>query len=78
MLVITRKYDESAVIDIGGKTLEVTVVKLPRKDSVRLCFNGPKDFHIRRKELLPREGMDEDHEIQTNQIALGQSSSDGV
>ena len=67
MLVITRKYDESAVIEINGKSLEVTVVKLPKKDSVRLCFDGPRDFHIRRKELLPREGNDANKENKTEQ-----------
>jgi sRNA-binding carbon storage regulator CsrA len=51
MLVITRKYDESAVIEIGGKVLELTISKVSKKDSVRLCFDGPMDFHIRRKEL---------------------------
>ena len=55
MLVLTRKYDESAVIEIGGKVLELTVVELPKQNSVRLCFDGPLDFHIRRKELLEKE-----------------------
>ena len=63
MLVITRKYDESAVIEIGGKVLELTITKIPRKDSVRLCFDGPLDFHIRRKELPQREDEGADKEV---------------
>ena len=55
MLVITRRYDEPAVIEIGGKTLEVTIVKIPKKDSVRICFDGPRDFQIKRKELMEKE-----------------------
>jgi len=67
MLVITRKYDESAVIEIGGKVLELTISKVSKKDSVRLCFNGPLDFHIRRKELLQKEEADADKENKTEQ-----------
>ena len=76
MLVITRKYNQGAVIEIGGKTLTVTVSKAQNKSGcVRLVFDGPRDFHVLRQEL-EREVKDVGVGFDTQ--GLGESSSDCV
>jgi len=49
MLVLTRKINESIIID-GG--IEVMVVQV-RGNRVRLGFRAPADVSIQRKERLP-------------------------
>lgn len=48
MLVITRKSDESIIID---GTIEVVVVAIT-KDGVRLGINAPKEIQVHRREVF--------------------------
>ena len=48
MLVITRKLDQSIVID---GHIEVTVVGIT-KDGVRLGINAPKEIQVHRREVF--------------------------
>ncbi len=48
MLVITRKADESIVIN---GNIEVTIVGITR-DGVRLGINAPRDVQIHRREVF--------------------------
>jgi carbon storage regulator len=50
MLILSRKYGESVVID-GGIT--VTVIKM-KGNVVQLGFDAPKEVSIRRSELQKR------------------------
>jgi len=54
-LVATRTVDEgnnSVDIECNGMHLLVKVIKVNRNGSVKLIFDGPRDFFIFRKELL--------------------------
>ena len=52
-LVISRKPQESFVIDCNGVQVQITLVEI-RNDKSRLAIVAPKDVHILRSEL--REG----------------------
>ena len=55
MLVLTRKRNESAVLDLGdGRTVCVTVLEI-RGTRVRLGIEAPRDINVVRDELLDRE-----------------------
>ena len=54
MLVLSRKTDESIVID--GR-IEVTVVQI-EGGRVRLGITAPREVAIRRSELPPREDLE--------------------
>jgi carbon storage regulator CsrA len=49
MLVLTRRRDETIVVEHAGEILEVTVVYLGG-NKVRLGFTGPASFAIARVE----------------------------
>lgn len=51
MLIITRKADESIIIN---DNIEITVVEVT-KDKVKLGFNAPQEVKIKRKELYVTE-----------------------
>ena len=50
MLVITRKENDSIVIETEGGLIEITVMELGRQ--ARLGISAPKSCHIWRKELF--------------------------
>jgi carbon storage regulator CsrA len=52
-LVISRKPQQSFVIDCNGVQVQITLVEI-RNDKSRLAIVAPKDVHILRSEL--REG----------------------
>ena len=64
MLVLSRKRDESIVID---ENIVVTVIEV-RGDKVRLGIQAPRDVPIHRSEILatisPATAPVEGHEIQ--------------
>jgi carbon storage regulator CsrA len=49
-LVISRKPQESLVIDCNGVKLQITIVEI-RNDKSRLAIVAPRDVHIVRSEL---------------------------
>ena len=49
-LVISRKPQQSFVIDCNGVQVQITLVEI-RNDKSRLAIVAPKDVHIRRTEL---------------------------
>lgn len=49
MLIISRKEQESVILDFGGETVEVTVTEIGRQ--VRLGITAPAGCKILRKEL---------------------------
>jgi carbon storage regulator CsrA len=49
-LVISRKPQESLVIDCNGVKLQITLVEI-RNDKARLAIVAPRDAHILRSEL---------------------------
>jgi carbon storage regulator CsrA len=49
-LVISRKSQESLVIDCNGVQVQITLVEI-RNDKARLAIVAPRDAHIRRTEL---------------------------
>lgn len=51
MLVLSRKCEESLIIDGDEGTIEIKVVQI-NGDKVRLAVDAPKNFKILRKELL--------------------------
>jgi carbon storage regulator len=57
MLVITRKKDESVIIEVpaeavaGGKTIEIAVLETS-KDKVKLGVNASREVKIIRSELV--------------------------
>ena len=54
MLVLSRRYDESVVIEHKGEKIEIMVVSLFKKgNSVQLGFKGNKGcWKVKRKELV--------------------------
>jgi carbon storage regulator CsrA len=56
MLVLTRRWDETIIVDHAGETLEIKVVYLGG-NKVRLGFTGPASFAIARDDTVrrPRE-----------------------
>jgi carbon storage regulator CsrA len=56
MLVLTRRLNETIIVDHSGETLEITVVYLGG-NKVRLGFTGPASFAIARDDVIrrPRE-----------------------
>ncbi len=51
MLVISRKTNESVIID---DNIEITVLETS-KDKIKIGINAPKDVKIKRKELFVTE-----------------------
>ena len=51
MLVITRKPDESIIVQIGDATVEITVLE-SSKERVKVGVNAPREVKIIRKELI--------------------------
>jgi carbon storage regulator len=51
MLVISRKIDESIVIEAGNDKIEITVLETS-KDRVKLGVAAPREVKIMRNELL--------------------------
>lgn len=52
MLVLSRKKNESIIIDLGnGKTINLMVVEI-RGDKVRLGIDAPKEVPINRAEVV--------------------------
>jgi carbon storage regulator CsrA len=49
-LVISRKPQESLVIDCNGVQVQITLVEI-RNDKARLAIVAPRDAHILRSEL---------------------------
>jgi len=49
-LVISRKPQESLVIDCNGVQVQITLVEI-RNDKARLAIVAPRDVHILRSEL---------------------------
>ena len=50
MLVLSRKKNESIVIDVGDKLITVTVVEV-RGDKVRLGIEAPREVPVHRQEV---------------------------
>jgi carbon storage regulator len=51
MLVITRRTDESVIVESGGQTIEVVVLETG-KDKVKLGVKASREVKIIRSELL--------------------------
>jgi len=51
MLVLTRKLNESIIID-GGITVTITAID---RNRVRIGISAPRDVSIQREELLVRD-----------------------
>ena len=51
MLVITRKTNESILIEADGKSIEIVVLETTR-DRVKLGVDAPREVKIVRSELL--------------------------
>ena len=49
MLVLTRSYEQSVIID---GDIRVTVLGIDRRGTVKLGFEAPEDVNIVREELL--------------------------
>jgi carbon storage regulator len=54
MLIVTRKTDESIVIETGHETLEIKVLETA-KDRVKIGVDAPREVKIIRNELLIAE-----------------------
>jgi carbon storage regulator len=52
MLVLTRRIEESVIID---GDIEVTVLRVDRNGTVRLGFEAPEEVDIVREELLEKD-----------------------
>lgn len=68
MLIITRKENESIILDINGTIIEITVADIGKQ--VRLGIAAPKECKIWRKELYAT--------ILENRQALSDASSENV
>ena len=55
MLVVTRKADESFVINVQGTAVTVRVLETHR-GHVSIGVDAPREWNIRRSELLPLMG----------------------
>lgn len=53
-LQITRRLDEQVVITIDGKELRLTVEEF-RGNSVRLSFQGDREFQVYREEIADKK-----------------------
>lgn len=51
MLVLTRKVSESVTVKCCGHTLNITLSKIRQNGEVKIAFDGPMAFHIKRGEL---------------------------
>ncbi|MCL1789555.1 MAG: carbon storage regulator [Oscillospiraceae bacterium] len=54
MLVITRKLNESIIIQAGDTKIEIAVLDTA-KDKVKIGVNAPREVEIVRKELIIAE-----------------------
>lgn len=48
MLIVTRKINESIIID---ENIEITIIKAS-KDKVKIGISAPKEINVARKELV--------------------------
>lgn len=56
MLVLSRKKDETIVIDQPGcEPIKITVVRIDNKNKVRLGIEAPKNVAVMRQELVNKE-----------------------
>lgn len=53
MLVLSRKKDESIEIDIGGRLVRITIVRIEDK-KVRVGIDADKEVTVLRSELVSR------------------------
>ncbi len=60
MLTLTRKENESIILEIGEEKIEVIVAASRRDHSVRLAIKASDNVNIIRKELLENEKNDKD------------------
>ena len=51
MLVLTRKVDESVILDVGETQIVVKIVQV-RGKQIRVGFECPKHVKIHRQELM--------------------------
>jgi carbon storage regulator len=51
MLVITRKTNESIIIQAGDKTIEIAILDVS-KEKVKIGVNAPREVKIIRNELV--------------------------
>ncbi len=57
-LVLSRRVNERAFIDVGGKRIIITVTQIDGRKQVRLAFNAPPEVLIWREEVAPKEPDD--------------------
>lgn len=53
MLVLSRKIDESIIIDLGDSVIELLIVDI-KSNQVRIGIEAPTEIPIVRKELLDK------------------------
>lgn len=66
MLVLTRKKDQSVIID---DKIEITVIEI-KGDQIRLGINAPKDVTILRKEIYQEVQEENRSALNTSDINL--------
>lgn len=54
MLVLTRLKNQKVLVRVGDAVLELVIVDV-KGDKVKLGFQGPDDFQIKREELVAQE-----------------------
>ena len=68
MLIITRKKNDSIIIDLGGEQIEILVTEIGKQ--VRLGITAPQGCKIWRKELYTT--------VRENRQAVGESSPENI
>lgn len=58
MLCLTRKVNESIVIDVNGELIEVKIYQISPK-SVKVAITADKDVKIHRKEVVERIAVED-------------------
>jgi carbon storage regulator len=58
MLVLSRRTDESLVINVGGETVVIRVLKIGN-DRVRLGIDAPRHVSVHREEVAKRIAQEE-------------------
>lgn len=54
MLVLTRQKNQKVLVRVGDAVLELVIVDV-KGDKVKLGFEAPDDFQIKREELVAQE-----------------------
>lgn len=54
MLVLTRQKNQKVLVRVGDVVLKLVVVDV-KGDKIKLGFDGPDDFQIKREELVAQE-----------------------